>query len=192
MRPAPGMKTRVRAAACVSQTATTGDGTQGSLYLDDKPPRDQTGSGACQPVMKDGGDHVVKSRRGRVQDQARRTIVSMRYLRTGRLPAVMAVIAAVELASAAFTIGVAAAAPGLTTVVTVSIDGATGSWAPARSTAAVPRATVPTDAATTPPVPTSDQSVVSTTLAAPETTSTSTAPVEESSSPNASQPKTRS
>jgi hypothetical protein len=38
------MKTRVRASACASHTSITGDGTQGTLYLYDKPPGDQTGS----------------------------------------------------------------------------------------------------------------------------------------------------
>jgi hypothetical protein len=85
-------------------------------------------------------------------------------LRTGRRGAVIAVIVAIELASAGFAIGVAAAAPGLRIVVTVSVDGAISTWA-----AAVP-----------------------TTPAAPGTTSTSTAPVDESSRPSEPQPATRS
>jgi len=118
--------------------------------------------------------------------------VSTPCLRTVRRAAVIAVIVAVELASAGFSIGMAAAASGLTTVVTVSVDGATGTWAPAQSTAAVPATTEATGTATTPPVPTSDQSVVPTTSAAPSTTSTSTAPVEESRSPSEPKLTTRS
>lgn len=108
-------------------------------------------------------------------------------LRTGRRAAVIAVIVAVELASAGFAIGGAAAAPGLTTVAIVSVDSATGMWAPAQPTAAVPAATVVTVVtakATTPPVPI--------TPAARLTTSTSTAPVEESNSLSEPQPTTRS
>jgi hypothetical protein len=75
-------------------------------------------------------------------------------------------IVAVELASAGSAVGAAAAAPGLTTVVTVSVDGATGTWVTDQSTAAAPVAT--------------------------EATATSTAPVEESISPSEPQPATRS
>jgi len=94
----------------------------------------------------------------------------MRCLRTGRRAAVIAVIFAVELASAGFAIGVAAGAPGLTAVVTASVDGATGTWAPAWSAAPAPSASELTDTAETPPVPTSDQSDVTVTPVAPEAT----------------------
>jgi hypothetical protein len=78
-------------------------------------------------------------------------------LRTRRRAAIMAVTLAVELASARSAISLAAAAPGLVAEVTVSVDGATGMWAPDQ------------------PQPTS---------AASEATSASTAPVEEPSSPS--------
>ncbi len=94
----------------------------------------------------------------------------MRCFRRGRWAAVIAVISAVELASAGLAVGAAAGAPGLTTAVTVSVDGTTGTWAPAGSAAAAPSASVLTDTATKPPVPTSDQSVVPITPAAPEVT----------------------
>ena len=96
--------------------------------------------------------------------------MSSRCLRRGRRAAVIAVISAIELASAGLTIGVAAGEPGFAPVVTVSVDGATGSWAPAWSPAEEPSASVFADTATPPPDPTPDQSVVPITPAAPEAT----------------------
>ena len=83
-------------------------------------------------------------------------------LRISRCAAVIAVVVAVEFASAGFAIGVAAAVPGLTTVATASVDGATGTWASAQFNAAAPAAIVVSETATTPPGPTPDQSVVPT------------------------------
>ncbi len=90
--------------------------------------------------------------------------MSTPWLRPGRRAAVFAAIVAVELASAGFAIDLAAAGPGLTIVVTASVDGATSTWAPSPPIAALPAATVATDPA----------------------------PVEESSSPNEPEPTTRS
>ena len=96
--------------------------------------------------------------------------MSMRCLHLGRRAAVIAVMSVVQLADAGFAIGVAAGAPGFTPVVTVSVDGATGTWAPAGSAAAEPSASVLPDTATTPPGPPSDQSVGPITPATPEAT----------------------
>ena len=94
--------------------------------------------------------------------------MSMRCLRTGRRAAVIiAMIIAVELAGAGIAMGTA---PGLTTVVTASVDGATGTWAPAPSRAEAPSASLLTDPATPPSGPASDQSVVPLTPATPEAT----------------------
>ena len=82
--------------------------------------------------------------------------MSQPFLSTGRRAAVIAVIVAVELASTGLAIGMAAS--GMTTVVTVSVDGAAGAWAPALS------APVTTTSTSTAPV---------------TTTSTSIAPVEQ-------------
>ena len=73
-----------------------------------------------------------------------------------RAAVIIAVIVAVEFVGAGFAMG---SALGLTTVVTASVDGATGTWPPDQS-AADAAATVVTDTATTPPGPASDQSVV--------------------------------
>ena len=118
----------------------------------------------------------------------RRAVVSKRCRRT----AVIAVLVAVELASAGLTIGVEAAAPGMSTVVTVSVDGATGTWAPADRSRAEPETAAVGGPATTPPVPTWDQTAIPATAAVSETTSTSTAPVEEPSRPSEREPTTRS
>jgi hypothetical protein len=88
------------------------------------------------------------------------------------------VIVVGKLVGAGFAIGVAAAAPGLTTVATASVDGATGTWASAQFTAPAPAAIVVSDTATT-PGPAPDQSVGP------------TGPAEESSSPSEPQPTTR-
>ncbi|MEH1130712.1 hypothetical protein [Micromonospora sp. CPCC 206061] len=116
-------------------------------------------------------------------------------LRTARRITAIAVVIAAQLGSTGFAIGVAAAGPGLTTAVTVRIDGATGRWTPTDS-AAVPAETVATDPATAPPAPTSDQSIVPTTPAASQTITptgtTTTPPVDELSSPNEPEPTSRS
>ncbi len=77
--------------------------------------------------------------------------MSMPCLRTSRRAAAVAVIVAAEFASAGFAIGVAAAAPGLTTVATASVDGATGTWVSAQFSAPAPAAIVISETATTPP-----------------------------------------
>lgn len=99
-----------------------------------------------------------------------------------------ALIIVTELAGAGFAIGVAAASPGFTTVVTGSVGGTSGTWEPAQSAAAVPEDALATDLATTPPDPTSDRSVDPVTPVGPEETSTSTPPDGDSSSP--SEPQT--
>ncbi len=71
-----------------------------------------------------------------------------------RRSAVIALIVAVELARAGLANGVAGASPGLIRLVTVSVEGATGTWPPAQSTGAEPAATVVADPAATPPAPT--------------------------------------
>ena len=116
-------------------------------------------------------------------------------LRTARHITVIAVVVAAQLGSTGVAIGVAAGGPGLTTAVTVSIDGATGRWTPTEPSAAVPAETVATDPATAPPAPTPDQSIVPTTPAVPQTitpTGTTTPPVDELSSPNEPEPTSRS
>jgi hypothetical protein len=98
--------------------------------------------------------------------------------RSVRRGAIIALVAAVELVYAGFVIGVAASAGlGLDSSVTVSIDGAAGTWAPTQSSAVAPSATGTTaEAPAASPDPPSGQSIVSNTPSVLETTPSTSAP----------------
>ena len=109
-----------------------------------------------------------------------RGLKSAVHLPAGRRNTVIAAVVAAQLWSTGLAIG----APGLTTTVTVAVEGRTGQWAHPESSVAAPAATVTTGPAT-------DQPVVTTTSIAPETstvTATDTAPVDEPSSSNQPEP----
>ncbi|MFI6099198.1 hypothetical protein ACIA8G_26895 [Lentzea sp. NPDC051213] len=117
--------------------------------------------------------------------------------RTVRCAAIIALIAAVELGSAGFAIGVAASAGlSLASTVTVSIEGAVGTWAaePAQSSAAAPTTTnTTTQAPAAPPNPAPDQSIVPTTPSTLETTPSApagTTPVDAPSGSSEPEPTT--
>ncbi|WP_414942730.1 hypothetical protein [Amycolatopsis sp. cmx-11-51] len=110
-----------------------------------------------------------------------------RALRRGT---VLALTVAVELGYPGAAVGVAGAAGFDRIMVTVSIDGTTGTWAPTQTTATAPAATETTTAY---PGPLPDQPG---TPAAPETTPATptpsgTTPVDEPPGPSESEPLTR-
>ncbi len=106
--------------------------------------------------------------------------------------AIIALIIVFELSHAGFAIGVAASAgAGLSSTVTVLIDGATGEWtpAPSRSSAAAPTTTgTAAQTPTAPPDALPDQSAAPTTPSTSEATSTT--PAAESSGSSEPDPVT--
>lgn len=109
-----------------------------------------------------------------------------------RITAVAAVVA-IHLVGAEFVTGAANAAVPLTSTVMVSVDGATGQWAPDGASAAVPATTAhPTTAQ---PTPTPEQPIPTTTTAPATSPTTSsvvdTPPVPEPTSQSGPVPTTQ-